>query len=121
MAPVARLSRRHSVPDTVVTNAQLARIAKALGHPARIEILQMLVKRKTCIGCDIADQVGLAASTTSEHLRILKEAGLIRGEIVRPRVCYVLSPAALGPLMKFLQALNDAQSSLPLERQNVDV
>jgi ArsR family transcriptional regulator len=94
-------------------NTDLARIAKALGHPARIEILQMLLSRKTCIGCDIADQVGLAASTTSEHLRILKDAGLIRGELARPRVCYALAPEAFAPLLQFLLELNQAGSPIP--------
>ena len=101
--------------------AELARIAKALGHPARIEILQMLLARKTCIGCDIADRVGLAASTTSEHLRILKAAGLIQGEIDHPRVCYALVPAAVAPLLDFLREVNDAPSVVPLENENVDV
>lgn len=102
-------------------NDELARIAKALGHPARIEILQMLLKRKTCIGCDFADRVGLAASTTSEHLRILKEAGLIRGEIVHPRVCYALNPGSVGPLLNFLEKLGVAPSLLPSEDENVGV
>ncbi len=98
-----------------IANNDIARTAKALGHPARIEILRMLLSRQTCIGCDIADRVGLAASTTSEHLRILKEAGLIRGEIAHPRVCYALAPGAVEPLLQFLTELNEAQSLLPLE------
>lgn len=56
----------------------------------------------TCIGCDFVEEIGLAASTTSEHLRILKEAGLIVGEIERPRVCYSLNPASLKPLAIFI-------------------
>jgi DNA-binding transcriptional ArsR family regulator len=60
------------------------------------------LRRTTCIGCDIVEEIGLAASTTSEHLRILKEAGLITGEIERPRVCYSLNPAGLKPLADFL-------------------
>ena len=105
----------------VLANSDLARTAKALGHPARIEILRMLLSRQTCIGCDIADRVGLAASTTSEHLRILKEAGLIRGEIAHPRVCYALAPGAVEPLLQFLTELNDAQSLLPSEDEDVSV
>lgn len=82
--------------------AQVAKIAKALSHPARIQIIETLLRRTTCIGCDIVEEIGLAASTTSEHLRILKEAGLITGEIERPRVCYSLNPAGLEPLADFL-------------------
>ncbi|MDH3474680.1 MAG: metalloregulator ArsR/SmtB family transcription factor [Rhodospirillales bacterium] len=84
------------------TNAALA---KALGHPARIGIVSMLHERQTCIGCDIVEEIGLAQSTTSEHLRILKAAGIITGEIERPRVCYSLNPMALEPLRHFLNKL----------------
>jgi len=83
----------------------IARLAKALAHPARVRIVATLLRRKTCIGCDIVEEIGLAASTTSEHLRILKEAGIITGEIERPRVCYSLDPAAAVPLRAFLEAV----------------
>lgn len=86
------------------TQERIAQLAKALGHPARIQIIQTLQRRSTCIGCDIVEEIGLAASTTSEHLRILKDAGLIVGEIERPRVCYSLNPAALKPLVNFLDS-----------------
>lgn len=88
-------------------NGELAVLAKALGHPARIGIVRLLHEKQSCIGCDIVDEVGLAQSTTSEHLRILKAAGVITGEIDGPRVCYSLNPAALEPLKSFLQALAD--------------
>jgi ArsR family transcriptional regulator, arsenate/arsenite/antimonite-responsive transcriptional repressor len=80
----------------------IAQLAKALAHPARVMIIRALLRRTTCIGCDIVEEIGLAASTTSEHLRILKEAGVIIGEIERPRVCYSLNPDALKPLTQFL-------------------
>jgi ArsR family transcriptional regulator len=83
----------------------LAALAKALGHPARIGIVSMLHQRQTCIGCDIVEEIRLAQSTTSEHLRILKAAGIIVGEIERPRVCYSLNLAALEPLRRFLNDL----------------
>jgi ArsR family transcriptional regulator len=85
-----------------IANAALAR---ALGHPARIGIVSMLHQRQSCIGCDIVEEIGLAQSTTSEHLRILKVAGIITGEIERPRVCYSLNPLALEPLRHFLNTL----------------
>jgi ArsR family transcriptional regulator len=84
---------------------QIAQLAKALAHPARVQIVETLLRRKTCIGCDIVEEIGLAASTTSEHLRILKEAGVITGEIERPRVCYSLNPDSLLPLTALLNAL----------------
>lgn len=83
----------------------LAVLAKALSHPARIAIVRMLERRQTCVGCDIVEEIGLAQSTTSEHLRILKAAGIITGEIERPRVCYSLNPAALQPLRQFLDTI----------------
>jgi ArsR family transcriptional regulator len=85
--------------------ATFAALAKALGHPARIGIVSMLHERQTCIGCDIVEEIGLAQSTTSEHLRLLKAAGIITGEIDGPRVCYSLNPVALEPLRHFLNGL----------------
>ncbi|MHA1565049.1 MAG: ArsR/SmtB family transcription factor [Alphaproteobacteria bacterium] len=89
-------------PHDNTTAAELAALAKALAHPARIEILRILARRQSCIGCDIVEEIGLAQSTTSEHLRILKAAGLIVGEVERPRVCYSLNPTALEPLQHFI-------------------
>lgn len=87
----------------------IAAIAKALGHPARIHIVGLLLEKKTCIGCDIVDEVGLAQSTVSEHLRILKAAGIVTGEIERPRVCYSLNPARLRPLAAMLGTVLDSE------------
>lgn len=84
---------------------ELADLAKALGHPARLRILRMLLAAPGCIGGDIVDAVGLAQSTVSEHLRILKEARVITGEISGPRTCYALNPAALRPLADLIASL----------------
>jgi ArsR family transcriptional regulator len=100
-----------SARDDAATDARIALLAKALAHPARLRIIATLLRRKTCIGCDLADETGLAASTTSEHLRILKTAGIITGEIERPRVCYSLNPAALQPLKAFLEQFVDHAAS----------
>jgi ArsR family transcriptional regulator len=93
---------------------KLALVAKALSHPARVEIVQLLQERQTCVGCDIVDEVGLAQSTTSEHLRVLKAADVIVGEIERPRVCYSLNPEALEPLHAFLGELLDDSRGVPI-------
>jgi ArsR family transcriptional regulator, arsenate/arsenite/antimonite-responsive transcriptional repressor len=79
------------------TGDEIAAIAKALGHPARIQIVRMLLEKQSCFGCDMVDEVKLAQSTVSEHLRILKSAGIITGEIEHPRVCYSLNPGSLMP------------------------
>ena len=92
-------------PSGSLEDITVAALAKALGHPARIGVVSMLHERQTCIGCDIVEEIGLAQSTTSEHLRVLKAAGIIAGEIERPRVCYSLNPLALEPLRRFLNEL----------------
>ncbi|MGY6412375.1 MAG: ArsR/SmtB family transcription factor [Alkalilacustris sp.] len=76
----------------------VARLAKALAHPARVRIVRFLLSRPGCIGGDIVEDVGLAQSTVSEHLRILKASGLVVGRIDYPRICYALEPTALAPL-----------------------
>ena len=86
-------------------NDDIAELAKALAHPARLRILRLLLASPGCIGGDIVDAVGLAQSTVSEHLRILKAAGVITGEISGPRTCYALNPAALQPLTDFINTL----------------
>ena len=91
-------------------DTEIAAVARALAHPARLRILRLLAATPGCIGGEIVGAVGLAQSTVSEHLRILKGAGLITGEIARPRICYALHPAALTPLMEFLAALQRANS-----------
>jgi ArsR family transcriptional regulator len=88
----------------------VAALAKALAHPARIRILRLLQATPGCIGGAIVEAVGLAQSTVSEHLRILKAAGVITGEIDGPRVCYALDPAALQPLATFIEGLAAPES-----------
>lgn len=100
-------TRRAAVPAEPDLEA-LAALAKALAHPARLRVVETLLRRDGCIGCDIVEEIGLAPSTTSEHLRILKQAGLIVGEIARPRVCYSLNPAAVAPLRRFLSLVEGA-------------
>jgi ArsR family transcriptional regulator len=68
---------------------------RALGHPARLKIILLLIKRKACICGEIVDELPLAQATVSQHLKVLKEAGLIVGEIDGPAVCYCLAPGAL--------------------------
>lgn len=94
----------------------LAGLARALGHPARIRIVQTLIAKQACIGCDLVDETGLAQSTVSEHLRILKAAGIITGEIEHPRVCYSLNLTALQPLREFLATAGSLERSRPPRR-----
>jgi ArsR family transcriptional regulator, arsenate/arsenite/antimonite-responsive transcriptional repressor len=84
---------------------ELARLAKALGHPARVQILKLLTRRDTCVCGEIVDEVPLAQSTVSQHLKVLKAAGLIRGEVSGPRVCYCIEPRTLRRFRALLGAL----------------
>lgn len=72
------------------TQNDLAALTKALGHPARIAILQFLVKTKSCVCGDIVDELPLSQSTVSQHLKELKKVGLIKGDIDGPSVCYCI-------------------------------
>lgn len=76
----------------------LALMAKALAHPARVRILRVLDERQTCVTGDVVIELALAQSTVSEHLRILREAGLIQGEIEGPRTRYCLNRSGLAAL-----------------------
>jgi DNA-binding transcriptional ArsR family regulator len=70
---------------------QLANFAKALGHPVRIQIIKILINQSCCYTGDLTDTIPLAQSTISQHLKALKEAGLIQGEIRPPKVKYCLN------------------------------
>ena len=76
-------------------DSDLALMSKALGHPARVQILRMLTRKEACICGDIVDEIDLAQSTVSQHLKVLKDAGLVQGTIDGPRVCYCADSRAL--------------------------
>ena len=69
----------------------LAAIAKVLGHPARIAILEQILKTESCICGELVDEIGLAQPTISQHLRELKSVGLIKGNIDGTKVCYCIN------------------------------
>jgi ArsR family transcriptional regulator len=71
---------------------RLAKMLKALGNPQRFQIVEFLAQNSTCITGDIVRNTPLAQSTVSQHLKVLREAGLIRGEIEGPATCYCLDP-----------------------------
>jgi ArsR family transcriptional regulator, arsenate/arsenite/antimonite-responsive transcriptional repressor len=73
----------------------LADVAKALAHPARIAILDVLARRSDCICGDLVEELPLAQATVSQHLKVLKEAGLIHGTIEGPRTCYCIDAVNL--------------------------
>jgi ArsR family transcriptional regulator len=83
----------------------LAAMAKALGHPTRVQILRLLAARSTCVTGDLVEELPLAQSTVSEHLRILREAGLVQGEIDGPRTRYCVNAAGLAALKSAVESL----------------
>jgi DNA-binding MarR family transcriptional regulator len=99
------LDRNNVTLPPLIEADQIAQIAKALAHPARVRIIAFLLSKPGCIGGDIVDEVGLAQSTVSQHLRILRDAGIVQGDIDYPRVCYSLEPAAFGPIRSLIEAI----------------
>jgi ArsR family transcriptional regulator len=87
------------------SDLELASLAKALGHPARVRIVRFLLSRDSCMCGDIVEHLPLAQSTVSQHLKMLKEAGLIRGTIDGPRVCYCVEPNVLERFKRLVASL----------------
>lgn len=96
------------------TNKQnaIATLIKALGHPARIAIVEYLMKVDTCICGDIVDELPLSQPTVSQHLKELKNAGLIKGNIEGNSICYCIDEIAIGKLQDYF-----TQISIKLEKK----
>ncbi|MEM6289691.1 MAG: metalloregulator ArsR/SmtB family transcription factor [Myxococcota bacterium] len=91
--------------DEGAANEALAAFAKALAHPVRVAIVRLLVQRDGCIVGDLVDELPLAQSTVSQHLKQLKDAGLIRGSIDGPRTCYCVEPGAVALFKQLVERL----------------
>lgn len=94
---------------------QIAAMAKVLGHPARISILQHLFKSDSCICGDLVDKIGLAQPTISQHLKELKNAGLIKGNVEGTSVCYCIHKENWHTMKKMLTAFLDNDISTTSE------
>jgi ArsR family transcriptional regulator, arsenate/arsenite/antimonite-responsive transcriptional repressor len=101
----------HPVDPLADPDDELARMAAALGHPARVRILRFLLEQRECFAGAIVDHVPLAQSTVSQHLKVLREAGLVRGEVDGLRICYCADEARLGRMAELVGALTPAASS----------
>ena len=108
-------STRSRSVGTVDADTELARLAKAMGHPLRVQIVRLLATRTTCVCGELVGELPVAQSTVSQHLKILKDAGLIKGKIDRPRVCYCLAPGALQRLKALVNSLPEACEDQELE------
>jgi ArsR family transcriptional regulator len=84
---------------------QIAIIAKALGHPARVAIIEHLLKVNACICNDIVDELPLAQSTVSQHLKELKNAGLIKGDIEGNSICYCINEETFEVLKEYFSQI----------------
>jgi ArsR family transcriptional regulator len=97
-------SEKMSLPD-VAWAEDLAKLTWALAHPARVRIVRVLLNRTSCMCGEIVEEMPLAQSTVSQHLKILKETGLVQGEIDGPRVCYCINQDAMAKLKKLIASL----------------
>jgi len=84
---------------------ELAALCKALGHPARVTIVRLLLERDRCICGELVEQLPLAQSTVSQHLKQLRLAGLVHGEVDGPRVCYSIEPGQIERLKALVNGL----------------
>jgi DNA-binding transcriptional ArsR family regulator len=85
----------------------IATLAKALGHPARVAIIEYLMKVDSCICGDIVNELPLAQPTVSQHLKELKNAGLIKGSIEGNTICYCIDEKALKKLQNYFAKVSD--------------
>ena len=95
------------MPSKQITSSdkELALLTRALGHPARIRIIRHLAKLTSCMCGDIVNELPLAQSTVSQHLKVLKNAGLIRGDVDGPRICYCLESTVIERLKSLVASL----------------
>jgi ArsR family transcriptional regulator len=87
------------------SDEELAALAWGIAHPARVRILKLLIAKKACVCGELVELMPLAQSTVSQHLKILKEAGLVQGEVDGPKVCYCVDPAGLARLKELVAVL----------------
>lgn len=88
--------------------ARTVAMLRAIAHPARFRIVRLLAERQACVCGDLVDELPLAQSTVSEHLKVLKDAGIVRGNFEGPNVCYCLEPEALKWLQEEFASLSKA-------------
>jgi DNA-binding transcriptional ArsR family regulator len=98
-----------------VRDNRVAKYAKALSHPARIAILKLLLQKQSCICGDIVDELPLSQSTVSQHLKELKDAGLIKGDIEGAKVCYCIDPKEWKAARNYINELFTALPEKPVK------
>ncbi len=91
--------------EFTVKDNKISKYAKALAHPARVAILQLLIKKQACVCGDIVEELPLSQSTVSQHLKELKEAGLIKGDIDGAKICYCIDEKEWEIAKEYLNSL----------------
>jgi ArsR family transcriptional regulator len=94
--------------DAPASETRTVAMLRAIAHPARYRIVRLLAERQACITGDLVDELPLAQSTVSEHLKVLKDAGIVRGTIDGEDRCYCLDPKALRWLSREFASLSEA-------------
>ncbi len=97
--------------EFTVKDNKIAKYAKALAHPARVAILHLLIKKQACVCGDIVDELPLSQSTVSQHLKELKEAGLIKGDIEGAKICYCIDEKEWENAKTYLSTLFNSFTS----------
>ncbi|MGE0756605.1 MAG: ArsR/SmtB family transcription factor [Pirellulaceae bacterium] len=111
MASRSRVRKCETVPPDSIGAAsrrredRLAALAWGVAHPMRVRILRILAQRETCICGELVHELPVAQSTVSQHLKILKDVGLVQGEIDGPRVCYCINRESLAELKQLVGEL----------------
>ena len=97
--------------EFTVRDNRIAKYAKALSHPARVAILRLLIEKQACVCGDIVDELPLSQSTVSQHLKELKEAGLIKGDIEGVRICYCIDEVAWEQANTYINSLFESYTA----------
>ena len=97
--------------EFTVKDNKVAKYAKALSHPARIAILRLLIQRQACICGDIVEELPLSQSTVSQHLKELKDAGLIKGEIEGVKICYCIDEKEWTEAKRYIDELFESYNN----------
>lgn len=97
-----------SIDESRDPDEEIAELAKALGHPMRVRILRILLEQEECMCGQICEQLPIAQSTVSQHLKVLREAGLVHGEIDGPRTCYCADTTRIERLRTLLDRMTAA-------------
>ena len=97
------------IEDFTIKQNRIAQLTKAFSHPARVAIIELLLSKNSCICGDIVDELPLSQSTVSQHLKELKEVGIIKGDVLGTKVCYCINPDVWN---EFSERMNDLLNKL---------